>query len=257
MPASAAPNSRRTGSRSLCSLRISLTLLRGHTLENIWRGRPCRVCGHFEPKKSAKLELRPAAGNASQGANGRCSGKIPDGEIAIGRTSWRHGPIPSAYRQPWRSSRTMTPEPNDMPAVPIGIDDIVQAAKRLEPWAHRTPVLTSRTLDERSGAGVFLKCENLQRVGAFKFRGAMNAPAVARRRSEGGGSGHPFLGQPCPGPGAGGSVARRAGDDRDAPDGAGGQASGHRWLRRADRALRADSRVAGIDRGCRESAAWI
>src|SRR5271157_242377 len=57
MPASAAPNSRRTGSRSLCSLQISLTLLRGHTLENIWRGRPCCVCGHFEPKKSAKLEL--------------------------------------------------------------------------------------------------------------------------------------------------------------------------------------------------------
>src|SRR5208337_3724217 len=58
MPASAAPNSRRTGSRSLCSLQISLTLLRGHTLENIWRGRPCCVCGHFEPKKSAKLELK-------------------------------------------------------------------------------------------------------------------------------------------------------------------------------------------------------
>ena len=69
----------------------------------------------------------------------------------------------------------MTSEPNDLPAVPIGIDDIVQAAQRLEPWAHRTPVLTSRTLDERSAAGVFLKCENLQRVGAFKFRGAMNA----------------------------------------------------------------------------------
>jgi threonine dehydratase len=69
----------------------------------------------------------------------------------------------------------MTTEPNDLQAVPIGIDDIVQAARRLEPWAHRTPVLTSRTLDERAGARVFLKCENLQRVGAFKFRGAMNA----------------------------------------------------------------------------------
>jgi len=69
----------------------------------------------------------------------------------------------------------MTSEPNDLPAVPIGIEDIVHAAKRLEPWAHRTPVLTSRMLDERSGARVFLKCENLQRVGVFKFRGAMNA----------------------------------------------------------------------------------
>ena len=69
----------------------------------------------------------------------------------------------------------MTSKPNDLPAIPIGIDDIVQAAQRLEPWAHRTPVLTSRTLDERSATGVFLKCENFQRVGAFKFRGAMNA----------------------------------------------------------------------------------
>ncbi len=69
----------------------------------------------------------------------------------------------------------MTTEPNDLQAVPIGIDDIVQAAQRLEFRAHRTPVPTSRTLDERAGASVFLKCENLQRVGAFKFRGAMNA----------------------------------------------------------------------------------
>ena len=69
----------------------------------------------------------------------------------------------------------MTTEPNDLQAVPIGIDDIVQAAQRLEFRAHRTPVPTSRTLDERAGASVFLKCQNLQRVGAFKFRGAMNA----------------------------------------------------------------------------------
>jgi threo-3-hydroxy-L-aspartate ammonia-lyase len=43
--------------------------------------------------------------------------------------------------------------------------------------AHRTPVLTSRTVDERTGARVFFKCENLQRAGAFKFRGAYNALA--------------------------------------------------------------------------------
>ncbi len=53
--------------------------------------------------------------------------------------------------------------------------DIVDAAGRLEGVAHRTPVATSRTLDERLGASVFLKCENLQRMGAFKFRGAYNA----------------------------------------------------------------------------------
>lgn len=61
------------------------------------------------------------------------------------------------------------------PGIPISINDILDAARRLEPWVHRTPVLTSRTLDERAGRSVFLKCENFQRVGAFKFRGAMNA----------------------------------------------------------------------------------
>jgi len=48
------------------------------------------------------------------------------------------------------------------------------AAQRLEGIAHRTPVVTSRTFDERTGAQVFFKCENLQRGGAFKFRGAYN-----------------------------------------------------------------------------------
>jgi threonine dehydratase len=52
---------------------------------------------------------------------------------------------------------------------------ILDAAERLHGVAHRTPVLTSRTLDEVAGCHVFLKCENFQRVGAFKFRGAYNA----------------------------------------------------------------------------------
>ena len=56
-------------------------------------------------------------------------------------------------------------------------EDAVAAARRLEGVAHRTPVLTSRTLDERLGAQVHLKCENLQRTGSFKFRGAYNAIA--------------------------------------------------------------------------------
>ncbi|MEA2380440.1 MAG: threo-3-hydroxy-L-aspartate ammonia-lyase [Solirubrobacteraceae bacterium] len=59
--------------------------------------------------------------------------------------------------------------------LPIGIDDVHAAAERLRGVAHRTPVLTSRTLDERCGGRVFLKAENLQRIGAFKFRGAYNA----------------------------------------------------------------------------------
>jgi threonine dehydratase len=54
-------------------------------------------------------------------------------------------------------------------------DDVRAAAERLRGVAHRTPVMTSRTLDERLGASVFFKCENLQRGGAFKFRGAYNA----------------------------------------------------------------------------------
>ncbi|ONF73097.1 pyridoxal-phosphate dependent enzyme [Amycolatopsis keratiniphila] len=58
---------------------------------------------------------------------------------------------------------------------PVTIDDIRDAAARLAGVAHRTPVVRSRTLDELVGGEVFIKCENLQRVGAFKFRGAYNA----------------------------------------------------------------------------------
>ena len=54
-------------------------------------------------------------------------------------------------------------------------DDVQAAAQRLEGVAHRTPVMTSRTLNDLWDAEVFFKCENLQRMGAFKFRGAFNA----------------------------------------------------------------------------------
>ena len=54
-------------------------------------------------------------------------------------------------------------------------DDVAAAARRIEGHAHRTPVLRSRTADEELGAQLFFKCENLQRMGAFKFRGAFNA----------------------------------------------------------------------------------
>ena len=55
------------------------------------------------------------------------------------------------------------------------LDDVREAATRIAPWVHRTPVMTSRTLDQRAGATLLFKCENLQRVGAFKARGASNA----------------------------------------------------------------------------------
>lgn len=64
-----------------------------------------------------------------------------------------------------------------MPATPasVTLDDIRAAARQLAGAVHRTPVLHSRTLDRLVGAETFLKCENFQRVGAFKFRGAYHA----------------------------------------------------------------------------------
>ncbi len=57
----------------------------------------------------------------------------------------------------------------------ITIADIRQAAGRIQPYAHRTPVLTCASLDQMASAHLYMKCENLQKVGAFKFRGACNA----------------------------------------------------------------------------------
>ena len=59
----------------------------------------------------------------------------------------------------------------------ISYPDIEAAAQRLHDVAHRTPVRTSRTADAQTGAQLFFKCENFQRMGAFKFRGAYNALA--------------------------------------------------------------------------------
>lgn len=59
----------------------------------------------------------------------------------------------------------------------LQFSDVEQAAARLEGAAHRTPVLTSTTANARTGAQLFFKCENYQRMGAFKFRGAYNAIA--------------------------------------------------------------------------------
>lgn len=57
------------------------------------------------------------------------------------------------------------------------VQDIIAAREILQAHAHMTPVMTSSTLNGRTGANVFLKCENFQRVGAFKFRGAFHAIA--------------------------------------------------------------------------------
>jgi len=79
---------------------------------------------------------------------------------------------------------TTMPQPAtpDLPA----FADVERAAARLKGIAIRTPVMTSRTADAMTGASLFFKCENLQRMGAFKFRGAYNAiaslPGAMRRR---------------------------------------------------------------------------
>ena len=92
--------------------------------------------------------------------------------------------------------------------------DVESAALQIAGAAHRTPVATSRTVNARTGAELFFKCENLQRAGAFKFRGAYNAlsrlsPDERRRGVEAIGKGvRPLSGQ-------------HAGDKRGGGDGRG------------------------------------
>src|SRR5438034_10578594 len=69
----------------------------------------------------------------------------------------------------------MSGGPSPAAGIRIGVEEIERAADRIAPYAHRTPVLTSQALDARCGGSVYLKCENFQKVGAFKFRGALNA----------------------------------------------------------------------------------
>ncbi len=77
-------------------------------------------------------------------------------------------------------------KPGDFGPLLVSYEDIAQAHQRLAGHARRTPALTSATVDTRMGARVFFKCENFQRMGAFKFRGAYNAlaqlPAAERSR---------------------------------------------------------------------------
>ena len=76
-------------------------------------------------------------------------------------------------------------------------DDVLEARERIKPYIHRTPVLTSSYFNKLTGAELFFKCENFQKAGAFKVRGASNAvfglseEQAAKRR------GDTFVGQPC------------------------------------------------------------
>ena len=58
---------------------------------------------------------------------------------------------------------------------PPTAEDILQAAERIRPYINRTPIITSATLNRMTGAELFFKCENFQKIGAFKARGATNA----------------------------------------------------------------------------------
>ena len=64
-----------------------------------------------------------------------------------------------------------------MPLALPTFDDVLAAAKRLEGVAHKTPVMQSSSLNEKLQAKIYVKCENFQRMGAFKFRGGFNALA--------------------------------------------------------------------------------
>ena len=120
---------------------------------------------------------------------------LPNAVVAAAapRTRWPSAPS-GCWPTGWRStarppptcarsragSRSPTPpswppsSPDARPSEILTLADVEDAAARLEGIAHRTPVLTSRTLDEIVGGHVFLKAECFQRGGAFKFRGAFN-----------------------------------------------------------------------------------
>jgi threonine dehydratase len=78
-----------------------------------------------------------------------------------------HGQFAGVYTAPVNSS--------NIDASAVTIEDVREASLRIQPYVHRTPLLTSRSLSEAIGVEVRLKCENLQRAGSFKIRGAMNA----------------------------------------------------------------------------------
>ncbi|MCH7602779.1 MAG: pyridoxal-phosphate dependent enzyme, partial [Planctomycetes bacterium] len=55
------------------------------------------------------------------------------------------------------------------------LEDVKEAARRIAPYANRTPIMTCATIDAMAGRSIVFKCENFQKIGAFKFRGACNA----------------------------------------------------------------------------------
>ncbi len=75
--------------------------------------------------------------------------------------------------------------------------DIYTAQQRIAPFIHHTPTLHSQALDEMSHAKLFFKCENFQKIGAFKARGAHNAVLSLGAAELNYGVGYSLVGQPC------------------------------------------------------------
>jgi hypothetical protein len=150
------------------------------------------------PQVLLMLERLIAYIGASRASAGRRSGRPPPtsgGATRGERRSSDEHPAGTGARPPIRigyptdhrpclppEETTMHPAapplPQDLAPPAIAFADVQRAAERLKGVARRTPVLTSTALDERTGATVFVKAENQQRVGAFKFRGAYNAVAA-------------------------------------------------------------------------------
>src|SRR6266576_1340486 len=84
----------------------------------------------------------------------------------------------NAQRPTSNAQRSMQERKKDDEAVRLDLDAIRAAHERIRQHIHRTPVLTSSRLNEANSASLFFKCENFQKVGAFKARGATNAVFV-------------------------------------------------------------------------------
>ncbi len=193
----------------------------------------------------------------------RIAGSASQSSICSGREASMVDLYSVSRDRPQRRSWHLRPPAPDH----LTFDDVTAAAGRLDGVAHRTPVITSRTLDDRVGAMVALKAETLQRVGAFKFRGAYNAVASLDDETRARGRVHRLLGQSRAGARAGVAAVRHPGDDHHARRRAAAQARRHRGLRRRGDHLRPLQRgtrgaparargraVAGADPSVRRSA---
>ena len=120
------------------------------------------------------------------------------------------------------------------------IEAIRAAHRRISPRIHRTPVVTSASLDELSGAKLYFKCENLQKTGSFKIRGATNAVFSLTRRRGATRSSRAIFRQSRGCAFARGSLARNSGVHHHAVEFVGGEETRRRAVRRPNYGMRAE-----------------